>query len=199
MTGLLVMVPSFSAKAMFSDKVRQQMLQLARNSIRHGLDNGTALKVDPLDYDQALAKHMSCFVTLHLNGRLRGCIGSLEAHRPLIDDLCDNAFAAAFRDPRFAPLSKEEFESVELDISVLTPSTPMIFNDEQDLLGQLKPGQDGLILQEGHHRGTFLPSVWEQVPQPARFLQQLKQKAGLAADYWSDDIQISRYSTELIK
>lgn len=184
---------------MFSDKARQQLLQLARDSIRHGLEHGRALKVDPADYDEALAEPLSCFVTLHLNGRLRGCIGSLEANRPLVLDLCDNAFAAAFRDPRFEPLSEAEFESIELDISVLSSASPMRFNGEEDLLSQLRPGRDGLILQEGHHRGTFLPSVWEQIQTPREFMQHLKQKAGLAADYWSDTISISRYSTEMIK
>ncbi len=171
---------------------------LAFTSIRHGLDTGHPLKLNLTDFPKELKVHRASFVTLERQGQLRGCIGMLEAERPLVEDIVQNAYAAAFRDPRFLPLSKNEIHDLDLHISILSPAEAMQFNSESDLLAQLRPGIDGLILQEGHRRGTFLPSVWEQLPDPAQFLQQLRQKAGLPADYWSNTIKIARYSTELI-
>ncbi|MEO8039746.1 MAG: AmmeMemoRadiSam system protein B [Betaproteobacteria bacterium] len=136
------------------------------------------------------------FVTLQRNGQLRGCIGSLEARRPLLDDLKHNARAAAFLDPRFRPLSLREFDDVRIEVSILSASTPIEFRDEPDLLTQLVPHVDGLILEQGAHRGTFLPQVWESLPTPAAFLAHLKQKAGLAPDFWSRELRVARYSVE---
>jgi AmmeMemoRadiSam system protein A len=131
-----------------------------------------------------------------MHGELRGCIGSLEAYRPLVEDVAHNAYAAAFSDPRFTPLSETELIDVEFHISVLTPAAPMHFESEADLLSQLRPGIDGLVLEDAGHRGTFLPSVWESLPDAAQFLQHLKMKAGLPADYWSDNLKVSRYTSE---
>lgn len=139
------------------------------------------------------------FVTLTQNGQLRGCIGSLEAHRPLGDDLLENARAAAFRDPRFAPLTAEELPRTRVEVSILSASTPIAFQDEADLLRQLRPGVDGIVLEYGRHRATFLPQVWEQLPDPRRFMAHLKQKAGLAADFWSNDLRIARYTVDKYK
>jgi AmmeMemoRadiSam system protein A len=136
------------------------------------------------------------FVTLTLYGELRGCIGSLEAHRSLIDDVRQNAVASAFRDPRFTPLSKEEFANVIIDVSLLSPPEPIHFRNEQDALVQLKPGKDGVILEYGMHRATFLPQVWAQLPDPQKFLARLKNKAGLPEEFWSDDIRLSRYAVQ---
>ncbi|GAB4166448.1 MAG: hypothetical protein OHK0026_17040 [Rhodocyclaceae bacterium] len=133
------------------------------------------------------------FVTLTEDGELRGCIGSLEAVRPLIEDVRSNAVAAAFRDPRFPPLRREEFDRVRVEVSVLAPAEPMSFRDEADALSQLRPGQDGVILACGHARATFLPQVWESLPGPRDFLAHLKRKAGLPADFWSDGIRLARY------
>jgi len=105
---------------------------------------------------------------------------------------------AAFRDPRFPPLAADEFDELDIHLSILTPAEPVSFTSEQELITQLQPGIDGLILEEGHRRGTFLPSVWEQLPEPQQFLRHLKQKAGLSPDYWSENIRISRYRTEMI-
>ena len=181
---------------MLNDTYRKQLLQLASNSIDYGLQQGKALPVKLDDYDLILQQPAACFVTLHMNDQLRGCIGSLEAQQPLVKDVSDNAYAAAFRDPRFPPLQAHEKTSLKLSISVLTPSTPISFISEEDLLEKIRPEIDGLILQDGHHRGTFLPSVWEQLPDKQQFLQHLKLKAGLPVNYWSDSIQISRYQTE---
>ncbi len=136
------------------------------------------------------------FVTLHEHGRLRGCIGSLHAHRPLIDDVRENAVAAAFHDPRFPPLAPEEFDRIDIEVSVLSTPEPIAADNEPALLAQLEPGRDGLILQYGAHRATFLPQVWEQLPDPALFVAQLKQKAGLPPDFWHPDMQCWRYRVE---
>jgi AmmeMemoRadiSam system protein A len=181
---------------MFSHEQKTQMLRLAKDSIGWGLRHGQPLAVNLADYDVALREPGACFVTLNRHGQLRGCIGSLEAYRPLAEDVSENAYAAAFRDPRFNPLQASELEDLTLSISVLSPAQPMSFSSEQDLLQQIRPGIDGLILEHGYHRGTFLPSVWEQLPNPVEFLRHLKQKAGLPADFWADDIRISRYQTE---
>ncbi len=139
------------------------------------------------------------FVTLTQHGALRGCIGSLEAHRPLLDDVRANARAAAFSDPRFPALAAEELDATRVEVSILSRPEPMHFRDEADLLGQLRPASDGVILEHGRHRATFLPQVWEQLPEPREFMAQLKRKAGLAADFWADDVRISRYGVEKFK
>jgi AmmeMemoRadiSam system protein A len=120
----------------------------------------------------------------------------LEACRPLAEDVAENACAAAFEDPRFEPLTKKEFEKLEIHISVLSPPEELIFSSKENLLSQIRPGTDGLILQDGFRRGTFLPSVWEELPSKELFLAHLKQKAGLPADYWSDTLRVFRYTTE---
>jgi AmmeMemoRadiSam system protein A len=142
-----------------------------------------------------LVDDRASFVTLNQSGNLRGCIGTLEAHQPLILDVSYNAYSAAFRDPRFPRITSSELPQLAIHISVLTPAIPMTFKSEADLIEQLQPGVDGLILTRGFQRGTFLPSVWESLPDARQFLQQLKRKAGLPVDFWSDDIQIERYST----
>lgn len=135
----------------------------------------------------------AAFVTLNHHGQLRGCIGSLSAHQSLWDELSYDACAAAFRDRRFAPLSRDEFDDLDIHISILTPTQPLAVDSEQALLSALRPGVDGLVLEEGVRRATFLPQVWEQLPEPKRFLEHLKRKAGLAEDYWSDTMQFSIY------
>ena len=180
-------------------KERQQLLlAVARTSIQHGLETGCALKINIADYPRALAEFRATFVTLELHQQLRGCIGRLEATRPLIEDVAENAFSAAFQDPRFPPLVMDELTDLEIHISLLTEHELIIVNSEQDLINQLQPNIDGLILVEGRQRGTFLPSVWEQLPEPKQFLRHLKQKTGLAADYWSDTIKVYRYQAESI-
>lgn len=170
----------------------QTLLQLARAAIAREL-GFPALDVPRSDW---LENPGATFVTLHLYGELRGCIGSLEARRPLFDDVQSNAFASAFRDPRFEPLSKQEFSHVVIDVSLLGKSEPIHFRDEQDAVAQLNPGEDGVILEYGLHRATFLPQVWSQLPDPKKFLARLKEKAGLGANFWSNDIRLSRYAVQ---
>ncbi|MCG8429167.1 MAG: AmmeMemoRadiSam system protein A [Chromatiales bacterium] len=183
------------ADPLLSDAGKTELLEIAITSIKHGLEQERPLPLDPNDYSEELQVERACFVTLHREGNLRGCIGSLEATQPLVADVAENAFSAAFRDPRFDRLTKTELTGLEIHISVLTPSTPMRFNSEAELLRQIRPGIDGLILTEGSRRGTFLPSVWDALPEPTTFLQQLKRKAGLPGDYWSEKIEIARYQT----
>jgi AmmeMemoRadiSam system protein A len=175
---------------------RRILLALARESIEHGLRRGRPIPLDTSDYPAVLAERRAAFVTLHARGALRGCIGHLQAVQSLVLDVAENAFSAAFRDPRFPPLTEPELADLAIEISVLSPSEPLTFGSEEELLQMIEPGRDGLILEAGNARGTFLPTVWESLPQPRDFLRHLKQKAGLRPDYWSDDIRVRRYRTE---
>lgn len=174
-------------------------LRVAKDSIQQGLTHGSALDVITSDYSQELQQTLACFVTLHKNNQLRGCIGALEAYQPLIDDIAEHAFAAAFQDPRFPSLDQTEFEKISIEISVLSKPESMIFKSEDDLLQQVRPEIDGLILEHGFNRGTFLPSVWQQLPDKKEFLKHLKMKAGLPAQWWENDVKISRYTTFLFE
>jgi len=175
---------------------RATLIDVARRSIEHGLETGQPLAVVPSEYHRDLKEVRASFVTLHRNGRLRGCIGHLEAVQPMVVDVAENAFAAAFRDPRFDPLTKAEWSEIDIHLSLLTHPEPIPFSDEADLISKIRPGEDGLILQDGPNRGTFLPSVWESLPDPEDFLVQLKYKAGLAANHWSDRVEVFRYQAE---
>ncbi|MGB5253569.1 MAG: AmmeMemoRadiSam system protein A [Sedimenticolaceae bacterium] len=190
------MAPTSSTEQGLAPAQRATLLAVARRSIEHGLANGRSLAVTASDFDRALQAVRASFVTLHSLGQLRGCIGHLQAVQPLVVDVAENAFAAAFRDPRFSPLTPEEWPEVQVDLSILTAPEPLQFSDETELIRQIRPGEDGLILQDGPHRGTFLPAVWESLPDPAEFLRHLKQKAGLAANHWSDRVEVFRYRTE---
>jgi AmmeMemoRadiSam system protein B/AmmeMemoRadiSam system protein A len=168
------------------------LLQRARQAINAQL-HGDALPTVDLP---ALGKIGATFVTLTRHGQLRGCIGSLVPHRSLADDITHNALAAAFRDPRFAPMSTAEWADTQVEVSLLGPAEPLTFRDEADARAQLRPGIDGLVLTSGRHRATFLPQVWAQLPDPADFLAHLKQKAGLAPDAWPADLTLARYQVE---
>jgi len=187
-------------KMAFTTDERKKIIDLARLSIAEGLRTGRPVKLEIEQFSDKLIQNGACFVTLEVEGNLRGCIGMLEAIRPLAIDVAENAYAAAFCDPRFSPLSKEEFGILDIHVSVLTPNEPIEFDSEEDLIKKIRPNIDGLILEApGGYRGTFLPSVWEQLKTTRGFLRALKQKAGLSADYWSNDIQINRYETVSIK
>ncbi|MDA8093425.1 MAG: AmmeMemoRadiSam system protein A [Betaproteobacteria bacterium] len=134
------------------------------------------------------------FVTLTQGTDLRGCVGSLGAYRPLVRDVQSNAVAAAFHDTRFAPLSPQELDSTRIEVSLLSAITALPAGSEDEAKQALRPRIDGVVFQWRAHRSTFLPQVWEQLPDPASFLQQLKRKAGLPADFWAPDVVISRYS-----
>ena len=175
---------------------RATLLDVARASIQHGLHHRQALAVNPDDYPETLRPLRATFVTLEIGGQLRGCIGALVAYQPLVQDVAAHAYAAAFEDPRFPELRPDEFPKLEIFISVLAPPEPMRFSSEEDLLKQVRPGVDGLIIQFRHYRATFLPAVWESLPDPYLFLAQLKHKAGLPLDFWSPELRVERYTTE---
>jgi AmmeMemoRadiSam system protein A len=172
-----------------ADRQGEILLRLARAAIARRF----GLMLECSDNETFLHEPGASFVTLKYEGRLRGCIGSLQAHRPLREDITHNAQAAAFRDPRFSPLSAAEYNQIALEVSLLSPLTPMRVEDEADALDQLRPGVDGVVLQHGSKRGTFLPQVWDSLPDPGQFLTELKRKAGLAAHFWSADVQLFRY------
>lgn len=183
--------------SVFTPTHKQQLLQLAGESIKKGLC-GEALAVRATDYPEPLRVARATFVTLQVDEKLRGCIGTLEARQPLVENVVSNAYSAAFRDPRFTALTWPEYERLDIHISVLSLPEPIEFASEEDLLAQLRPQVDGLIIEEGFYRGTFLPSVWEQLSTPREFLRHLKLKAGLHPDYWSNRIRVQRYLTESI-
>ena len=153
----------------------------------------------PLTADESapwLAEHGACFVTLMQSGELRGCIGSLEAHRSLLEDVKNNAVSAALHDPRFTPLSAKELDITVIEISLLSPSQEMQVRDEADALAQMRPGVDGIIFEYGRYRSTFLPQVWEDLAQPRQFLGMLRRKAGLPENFWADGVKLSRYTVQ---
>jgi len=183
---------------MLGAEEQRALLEIARGSLESGVDRGRPLHPDLSRLPGPLRAPGAAFVTLEKKGALRGCIGSLEARRALALDVAENAFNAGFRDPRFPPLTAVELPDLELEISVLGPAEPLRFETEEDLVRLLEPGKDGVILECGYHRGTFLPSVWESLPDPDRFVRHLKVKAGLAPDYWSDRMRAWRYRCQRI-
>jgi len=183
---------------LLNKKNKQILLDLAYQSIQTGLNKGHPLSINLRDYPFELSQQRATFVTLEKNKQLRGCIGMLDAVLPLAEDICENAYSAAFKDPRFPKVEQAELAELDIHLSILSPSEEMIFTSEQDLITQIRPNVDGLILESGSRKGTFLPSVWQSIPTSGQFLQHLKQKAGLAKNFWSDQIKVYRYTTEMI-
>lgn len=175
------------------------LLAVAERSIDHGLALGLPPDLDIEGWPEPLRAERASFVTLKTaDGHLRGCIGSIEPHRPLVADINANAFAAAFEDPRFPPLRKVERADLACELSVLTRPEPMEFADETDLVQRLVPGVDGVLIEAGTRRGTLLPAVWEQLPDPLEFWRTLKEKAGIAQGMLPDDLAVYRYRAEHI-
>ncbi|WP_224248467.1 AmmeMemoRadiSam system protein A [Hyalangium gracile] len=168
------------------------LLALARAAVEESLD-GPRVQVPDEPW---LAAPGACFVTLRKDGDLRGCIGSLEAHRPLSEDLIQNARSAAHRDPRFSPLRRNELDAVRFEVSLLTPMEPLEVHSRQEALEKLRPGVDGVLLQWGPHRGVFIPKMWRQLPAPAEFLTFLQRKAGLPSREWLSGTRLWRFTAE---
>ena len=166
------------------------LLPIARSSIAYALGQVHEAAEDAV----WLQEKGACFVTLTQEGQLRGCIGTLEAHRTLLEDVKANAKAAAFQDPRFSPLESAEFNYTEIEVSLLSPMQALNFSNEQDALAQLQPGMDGVVFEFGRYRSTFLPQVWEQLPATSDFMAHLKHKAGLRPDFWAEEVRLYRYS-----
>lgn len=192
------------AHEVFAEKMKSVMarygttlLQVAAASIKRGVGHNPPPNLDIKSFPESLQRFGAAFVTIEKDGgNLRGCIGSLQGHQPLAKDVSDNAYKAAFNDPRFPRVDESELKDLTLHISVLSPAFEMDFEDQADLLAQLRPGKDGLIIQDGARRALFLPSVWEKLPDKNQFLAHLKLKAGMNADHWSGSFQAWRFITE---
>jgi len=179
-------VVGYGAYALFdglilNEKNKAIVFDVINKSIQQGLDkdNGNAYSPETTNHPVQLQQKYAVFITLKLNGQLRGCIGTTEASMPLINAVAQYAYAAAFSDPRFKPLSVEEYENIEISLSILTPATPLPFKDEHDLVNQLRQNIDGLIIAKNNARATFLPAVWESIKNKQQFLSELKRKAGI--------------------
>ncbi|HEX5276546.1 MAG TPA: AmmeMemoRadiSam system protein B [Fluviicoccus sp.] len=179
-----------------STSERDTLKSIAWASIRQGLAGGGPLAVRPEVYPPRLSANGAVFVTLLKDGDLRGCIGSLEARRPLVEDVSHHAWDAAFNDARFTPLQPDELEGLTMHISMLVPPEALEVHSEEELVNRLRPGIDGVILEEGHRRATYLPSVWSQIPDPVRFVRYLKRKGGWPERYWSPGLRVWRYEVE---
>ena len=189
-------MPTASPDGLLDPTDAAQLLEVARLSIEQGVHTGRAISVRASDYPEGLRPLRATFVTLRRHGELRGCIGELEARLPLVESVARIAFESAFHDPRFAPLAESELAELAIEIAILGPLERMNVRNEEDLLRQLRPGVDGLVIVQGSARGTYLPSVWESLPEARDFVVQLKRKAGLAADYWSPELEISRFEVQ---
>ena len=176
----------------------EQLLALARASVAHGLRHGIPLAVDPRDLAPLLRRELACFVTLRRGGKLRGCVGSLEACSSLAAAAVDSAFRAAFEDPRFEPLREEELSDLEVHVSVLSPLEPLPVGSEEDLLRALRPRVDGLVLRTGTSAATLLPAVWDQLPVASSFVRALKRKIGLPEDTWASSWRCERFTAREI-
>ena len=176
------------------------ILDIAKNAIKDGFSHTSTLDTKALlEHHPEFAKPKATFVTLTLDHQLRGCIGSLIAHRPLLDDLIHNAQAAAFDDPRFYPLSPEEFSRVHIEVSLLSEPEPIMYDNSDDLKSKVIVGEDGIILQKGSRKATFLPQVWEQLPTFELFFSHLCQKAGLESGCLESHPDIWHYKVQKVK
>jgi AmmeMemoRadiSam system protein A len=187
------MAPSFCIELSESDKTR--LLEIARQSIETGLEGGKPFRLNSEQLNGTLAAGLGVFVTLTQLEQLRGCMGALESPDPLVHTVSSCAYNAAFRDPRFSQLNAGELSNTNIEISVLSQMESLVVTDRENLLSQLRPQVDGLLLEDGGYRSTFLPKVWEKLPDPGEFLEHLLLKAGLSLDYWSETIRFQRYHT----
>mgnify|MGYP006297261485 CR=1 FL=1 len=182
---------------LLSEKDRQYLLTLARQTIARTLQGEELPPVVLENLPQELSGPGASFVTLTIGERLRGCIGSIEPRRPLALDVRENALGAAFRDPRFPPLTLDELPEVEIEVSVLTPPEPLPYSGPEELMEKLRPYVDGVIIERGWQRATYLPQVWEKVPDAREFLSSLCLKAGLPPDdYRRPGLQVYTYQVE---
>lgn len=173
---------------------KKYLLNLAMHTMRTASEGGEQSVIEPMSEMSNLHKTACCFVTLIKNDCLRGCIGNLLPTMPLFRDVIKNTLSAMYDDPRFGKVTIDEIDDIQIQLSILSSLKLMPVESEADLLKKITPFVDGIVLQEGSNRGTFLPSVWESLPDPVDFIRHLKQKAGLKSNHWSDKIEIKRYS-----
>ena len=188
----------YAASATLPEQYREELRRVAIASIKKGLQKGSAPHVHIGSFSKPLEAIRGCFVTLTTkDGRLRGCIGSPQPHRPLVQDVVENSYKAAFGDRRFKPLTEKEIEQIDMKIAILSTLCPIECNSEAELLEALKPDVEGLVIRDRGNNALFLPSVWESIPQPEIFLKRLKEKAGMKADHWSDSFEAFSFTTEV--
>jgi AmmeMemoRadiSam system protein A len=184
----------------FTTEERRQLLDLARRTLREVVATGRQPEVDTGDMPRKFFEPRGCFVTLTMNGALRGCIGSLRPDGPLFREIMWNTENAATRDPRFPPVCASEVDEIEIEISVLTEPKPLTFDSPDDLLARLRPGEDGVVLRIGNHMATYLPKVWNDIPDKDAFLRSLAMKAGYDAMAWrGPGAAVSIYQAECFK
>ncbi len=180
-----------------TNEEKKTLLSLARAALEAGVRGAAVPPVDLDAMSPSLRSPGASFVTLTIRGELRGCVGALEAYQPLAKDVCEHAVAAGLDDPRFQPVSPEELASIEIEVSRLTPPRALDYRDPPDLLERLRPGIDGVTLRDGGRRATFLPQVWEKLPDKAAFLDQLCAKMGASPDTWrTRHLQVQTYQVE---
>lgn len=173
------------------------LLNTARQAIQQAFQGENPPQARSGELPEVLLEPGACFVTLTKAGQLRGCVGSIEATQPLIQDVQDRSIAAAFKDPRFPPLDAVELGQIQIEISTLTPPQPLFYDGPGDLPAKLRVGIDGVILRDGFRRATFLPQVWDKLPDPDLFLSRLCQKMGLPADSWRErKMEVEIYQVE---
>lgn len=191
------MAVMFSIK--FSESERRTLLEVAKKSVEFGVEHHRPFPINPDEYSEQLTASLACFVTLEKYSELRGCIGTLEPIGPLISSVAKYAYAAAFEDPRFPQVVASELSDLDYEISVLSKPEKLYIDSEQALLEMVRPGVDGLIVEEGYKRATYLPSVWEQISDAKMFVHELKRKAGLPRDHWSSEMNWYRYEAVKIQ
>ena len=163
---------------------QKTLLRMAREAMEHAVRGEELPPLDPSELSSNLREEGASFVTLTIRGQLRGCIGALEAYQPLADDVREHAVAAALEDPRFPQVREDELSRIQVEVSRLTRPVPLEYKDAQDLLSKIRPHVDGVILKDGFRRATFLPQVWEKIPDPSEFLDNLCYKMGAGRDHW---------------
>lgn len=182
---------------LLSSAERKLLLDAAREAIRSRVLDGELLRPAAKDYPPRLQEKGACFITLKRGEQLRGCVGSLQATRPLIQEVCDRAAAAAVNDYRFPPVTAEELPELRIEISRLTPPKPLDYKDPEQLATLLEPYEDGVVLTYNLRKATFLPQVWNQLPDPGEFLDRLCMKMGLSPGFWRTHLmKVERYSVE---
>lgn len=180
-----------------TDGERQTLLQIAREAIENAVKGGKPAPLDLRSFPQPLRENGASFVTLTIRNNLRGCIGALEAYQPLAEDVREHAVSAAMEDPRFPPLSEAELSRIHIEVSRLTPPRELEYSNSDDLLIKLRPHIDGVIIKHGYRKATFLPQVWEKIPDPVEFLEQLCYKMGERGNLWRNTkLQVFTYQVE---
>jgi AmmeMemoRadiSam system protein A len=187
-------------RSKMSEEEGKALLNAARKTIQDALQKRKADAGGRETISSKFSEKRGAFVTLTIGGCLRGCIGCITPQEPLIDAVKTNALQAAFHDPRFKPLSQDELDRVSVEVSILTEPRPLLYSDGADLMNRLRPGTDGVIIKKGYRQATFLPQVWEQLPEADSFLSHLCMKAGLDGDAWKDEkLQVLVYQVQAFK